>query len=257
MDGAVWGAAVPRAIPGVIGKGRGRGSGEARPMQGCWLKPLGRRHKPSAAPRWRSQRGEGKSKRSKCVLKNPTGNPPSSCLHPPKQPDTEHRCPLALRSRPRPWWCPADGGWWRGTNAVSSPRTKPYRDCGAVSPRKSFPTSPMEPYTTREVTGASPLHKAARPAAHPQQTLLPRPAPPNPWTTAPQVPKLPPFPLTAPETKSCQPGASLRGDAGGSQPCFLRIFRHPRQPREGIEQQMHSAAPHPTAFCSRPRCYEH
>lgn len=83
------------------------------------------------------------------------------------------------------------------------------------------------------------------------------PCTPNPWTTAPQVPKLPPFPLTAPETKSCQPGASLRGDAGGSQPCFLRIFRHPRQPREGIEQQMHSAAPHPTAFCSRPRCYEH
>lgn len=193
MDGAVWGAAVPRAIPGVIGKGRGRGSSEARPTQGCWLKPLGRRHKPSAAPRWRSQRGEGKSKRSKCVLKNPTGNPPSCCLRPPKQPDTEHRCPLALRSHPRPWWCPADGGWWRGTNAVSSPRTKPYRDCGAVSPRKSFPTSPMEPYTAREVTSASPLHKAARPAAHPQQTLLPHPAPQIPGQQPLKCPNFPHF----------------------------------------------------------------
>lgn len=188
MDGALWGAAVPKAIPG-----RERVWGGAAGA-GLLAQPSGKHHKPSAAPVLEVTAGCGvKGKANTADLRGKTlQGTPQLLLVPPQT--AWHRAPLP----PRPALVPeAMAGVLRVEADGAAQMLVPLHAQGHIeivgwfSQEKSFPTSPGEPYTAREATSATPLRSAARPPAHPEQTLLPCPAPQIPGQKAPQVPKNP------------------------------------------------------------------
>lgn len=97
MDRALWGAAIPKAIPGVMGKGKGQGRCSRCGAVGSALKETPQALGCPGAGGHSRVWGEGKSKHSKAVRKNPTGNPPAAACAPPNSlaPSTAAPSPCA------------------------------------------------------------------------------------------------------------------------------------------------------------------